>query len=84
VHLSDNAGDGRDGHLELEQGVLEIDRFLAELGRSDYAGGVSLELSVRRYLERPKDLVGMLRRNREYAEEKLVGKTRVKKGLPRR
>ena len=83
VHLSDNAGDGRDGHLELEQGVLSIDRFLAELGRSDYSGAVSLELSVRRYLERPQELVAMLRRNREYAEEKLGGKTRVKKGLPR-
>jgi sugar phosphate isomerase/epimerase len=83
VHLSDNAGDGRDGHLELEQGILSIDRFLAELGRSGYAGAVSLELSVRRYLERPKDLVAMLKRNREYTEEKLVTKTRVKKGLPR-
>lgn len=83
VHLSDNAGDGRDGHLELEQGVLQIDRFLAELGRSDYSGAVSLELSVRRYLERPKELVEMLRRNREYAEEKLVTKKRVKKGMPR-
>jgi sugar phosphate isomerase/epimerase len=84
VHLSDNAGDGRDGHLELEQGVLQIDRFLAELGRSDYAGAVSLELSVRRYLQRPKELVRMLKRNREYTEEKLVAKTRVQKGLPRR
>jgi len=83
VHLSDNAGDGRDGHLELEQGVLQIDRFLAELGRSDYSGAVSLELSVRRYLERPKELVKMLKRNREYTEEKLVTKTRVKKGMPR-
>ena len=83
VHLSDNAGDGRDGHLELGQGILSVDRFLAELGRSDYAGAVSLELSVRRYLERPKELVAMLKRSREYTEEKLVTKTRVKKGLPR-
>lgn len=83
VHLSDNAGDGRDSHLPLEQGVLEIDRFLAELGRSDYAGPVSLELSVRRYIERPAELVKMLKRNREYTEEKLITKTRVKKGMPR-
>lgn len=83
VHLSDNANDGRDGHLELEQGVLPIDRFLVELGRSGYSGAVSLELSVRRYLERPKELVAMLRRNREYAEEKLEARAKVKKGLPR-
>lgn len=83
VHLSDNANDGRDGHLELEQGVLPIDRFLVELGRSGYSGAVSLELSVRRYLERPKELVAMLKRNREYAEEKLEARAKVKKGLPR-
>lgn len=84
IHLSNNAGDGRDGHLELEKGILPIDRFLSELRRTDYAGVISLELSVRRYVERLKDLVTTLRRNREYVETRLVGETRISKGLPRR
>jgi sugar phosphate isomerase/epimerase len=83
IHLSDNAGDGRDGHLSLGDGVLAIDRLLAELRRTDYAGSISLELSVRRFLERPKELVAMLRRNREYVEDRLFSKERVAKGLPR-
>ena len=83
VHLSDNAGDGRDGHLPVEQGILPLDRFLAELGRSDYAGAVCLELSVRRFLERPEALVKMLLRNRLYVEEHLAGKQKISKGLPR-
>jgi sugar phosphate isomerase/epimerase len=84
IHLSDNAGDGRDGHLELEQGILPIDRFLDELRRTAYAGVISLELGVRRYLERKEDLVAMLRRNREYVEKRLSGEGRVDKGMPRR
>lgn len=83
IHLSNNAGDGRDGHLELEQGILPLDRFLAELRRSGYGGAISLELSVRRYVERPQDLVTTLRRNREYVESRLAGGTRISKGLPR-
>ncbi|HEX2051901.1 MAG TPA: sugar phosphate isomerase/epimerase [Actinomycetota bacterium] len=85
VHLSNNAGDGRDGHRELDRGILPIDRFLAELRRTQYPGAVSLELSVRRYLERPAELVTMLRRSREYVESRLSGPgRRVAKGLPRR
>ena len=83
VHLSDNAGDGRDGHLELEKGILPIDRFLAELRRTGYTGTVALELSVNRYLERPRDLVDTLRRNREFLATRLVTEGRVAKGLPR-
>ena len=83
VHLSDNAGDGRDGHLSLGDGVLPIDRFLAELRRTGYSGAVSLELSVSRFVERPKELVATLRRNREYVEDRLFRKERVTKGLPR-
>lgn len=83
IHLSDNAGDGRDGHLALEQGILPIDRFLDELRRTRYPGVISLELSVRQYLQRPEDLVGMLRQNREYVEKRLSGETKVSKGLPR-
>jgi sugar phosphate isomerase/epimerase len=83
VHLSDNAGDGRDGHLELEQGILPLDRFLAELRRTRYTNAISLEISVIRYLEIQKALVETLRKNREYVESHLVGKPRSGKGMPR-
>jgi sugar phosphate isomerase/epimerase len=83
IHLSNNAGDGRDGHLELDRGVLSLDRFLAEVRKTKYAGAVSLELSVRRYLEDPKGLVRMLSSAREFVEEKLSRSTRVEKGMPR-
>ena len=83
IHLSNNAGDGRDGHLELEQGILPLDRFLSELVRTGYAGAVSLELSVRRYMERPKELVKMLKRSRELVEDRLTRTGRVTKGMPR-
>jgi sugar phosphate isomerase/epimerase len=83
VHLSDNAGDGRDGHLELEQGILPLDRFLAELRRTRYTNAISLEISVIRYLEKQKALVETLRKNREYVESHLVGKPRSGKGMPR-
>jgi hypothetical protein len=38
---------------------------------------------VRKYLQRPKDLSSMLKRNREYVEEKLLGKPKMTKGMPR-
>lgn len=83
IHLSNNAGDGRDGHLELEKGILPLDRFLNELRRVGYGGAISLELSVRRYVTRPKDLVDTLRRNREFVETRLTQGSRISKGLPR-
>src|SRR5688500_2147436 len=51
IPLSNNAGDGRDGHMELEQGILPLDRLLSEGARSGYAGAISLEISFRRYIE---------------------------------
>lgn len=84
VHLSDNAGDGRDGHLSLGDGILPIDRFLGELRRTEYSGSISLELSVSRFVERPKELVKTLRRNREYVEDRLSKKARLAKGMPRK
>ena len=71
VHLSDNAGDGKDGHLELQKGILPIERFLGEMRRSNYSGAVSLELSVSRYHERPKAVREMLKRNRRFVEDRL-------------
>ena len=83
IHLSNNAGDGRDGHLELDQGILPIDRLLGEVARSGYEGAISLELSVRRYIERPEELVKMLRRNKELVEDRLSRPAPSKKGMPR-
>jgi sugar phosphate isomerase/epimerase len=85
VHLSNNAGDGRDGHLELEKGSLPLERFLTDLRRMSYSGAVCLELSVGKYLERTGHLVQMLTRSREYVEAKLSQDVRrLAKGLPRR
>lgn len=72
VHLSNNAGDGRDGHLELDKGVLPVGDLLDELNRKRYTGALSLELSVSRYLERPRDLVTMLVHNRQLVEERMA------------
>lgn len=83
IHLSNNAGDGRDGHLELDQGILPIDRLLAEVARSGYGAVISLELSVRRYIERPEELVKMLRRNKELVEDRLSRPAAGEKGMPR-
>ena len=83
IHLSDNAGDGKDGHLELGRGSLPLERFLGELRRTRYAGSISLELSVSRYLQRQQDLVDMLTRERLYVEDRLRGRSRISKGLPR-
>jgi sugar phosphate isomerase/epimerase len=83
IHLSDNAGDGRDGHLEVGRGVLPLDRLLGELRRTRYSGALSLELSVSRFIEDPGELVAMLRRSREYVTSRLKGAPRLEKGLPR-
>ena len=74
VHLSDNAGDGRDGHLEIGQGVLPLERFLDDLGRTGYTGGICLELSLSGVVDRRDALVATLRRNRESVEAGLGGR----------
>jgi sugar phosphate isomerase/epimerase len=83
IHLSDNLGDGRDGHLGLGDGTLPIDRFLGELRRTRYAGDLSLELSVHKYIERESDLVKVLEKNRLHVQEKLKYAKKMTKGLPR-
>ena len=83
IHLSNNAADGRDGHLELEKGVLPIDRFLEELRKSSYEGAICLELSVSRYLNSYAELVKMLKRNREFVTKRMTRETKPAKGLPR-
>jgi sugar phosphate isomerase/epimerase len=83
IHLSNNADDGRDGHLEMTEGVLPLERFLREVAMSGYAGAVSLELTVRGYGDRPEALAAMLRRNRIFIEEGLGHAAGLEKDLPR-
>jgi sugar phosphate isomerase/epimerase len=83
IHLSDNAGDNKDGHLALGEGVLPIDRLLAVTRRRGYRGTIALELSAARYAGRPKELVAMLRRNRELVCGILERPPRTSKGPPR-
>lgn len=83
IHLSNNAGDGRDGHLPLERGILQIDRFLDSVREADYTGAISLELAVSSFVERPKELTSMLKKNREFIEKRLGRARRRAKGLPR-
>lgn len=77
VHLSDNAGDGRDGHLEIGHGVLPLERFLDDLARTGYAGGICLELALGGVVDRRKVVVETLRRNRESVEAALAGRAIV-------
>jgi sugar phosphate isomerase/epimerase len=81
IHLSDNAGDGRDGHLSIGDGILPIASLLAEIKRG-YRGTIALELSAARYAGRPKELVAMLRRNRELVCEALEGSPEAAEGPP--
>lgn len=83
VHLSDNAGDGRDGHLEIGQGVLPLERFLDDLGRTGYAGGICLELALGGVVDRREVVVSTLRRNRAAVEAALTARPAIV-GLDRR
>jgi sugar phosphate isomerase/epimerase len=83
IHLSNNAVDGKDGHLEMDDGILPLDRFLQEVKGTGYSGAVSLELTVRGYLERPTDLVTMLRKNREFIEQQLTPGPSLAEDVPR-
>jgi sugar phosphate isomerase/epimerase len=50
VHASNNAGTGRDSHLPLDDGVLDVLPFLEELTASGYGGDVTLEINFRQLL----------------------------------
>jgi sugar phosphate isomerase/epimerase len=71
VHVSNNAGDGRDSHAPLDKGVLRVDRFLERLGSSGFAGAVTLELDVRPWADNRLALLEVLRENRELASRHL-------------
>jgi sugar phosphate isomerase/epimerase len=71
VHLSDNLGRGWDNHLPPGDGVLPIDDFLDDLGEHGYAGNVSLEVDLRRYLTEPARVAKVLVEMRERVEAHL-------------
>lgn len=73
LHVSDNRGHGRDSHAPLGHGNLPLGTFLARVGESSYAGGITLELDCRRYLDDRAALVGYLRHEREKADALLRG-----------
>jgi sugar phosphate isomerase/epimerase len=72
VHLSDNAGKGWDSHLPPGDGVLDLDAFMADLVDSTYAGTVSLEVDLRRYLTDAEKLRAAMIGMREHVEERLA------------
>ena len=71
VHLSDNAGKGRDSHLPPGDGVLDIDGFLEDLTRSGYEGAVSLEVDLRPALGNTERLADVMVAMRERTERTL-------------
>ena len=71
VHLSNNAGKGWDSHLPLDQGVLDLGRFLEVLAGRGYGGAVSLEIDLRPHLDDDEALRRILVRNRELCAERL-------------
>ncbi len=73
LHVSNNLGNGKDSHAPLDTGVLPIDRFLAHIGRTGYAGTITLELDVRPYGDDRDGLVAFLSGERAMAERWLLG-----------
>ena len=82
IHLSDQAGDNKDGHLSIGDGILPIDRLLREVSRSTYSGTIALELSVSRFSEQPRELVRMLSANREHVIAALTPNSASPKEMP--
>jgi sugar phosphate isomerase/epimerase len=72
VHLSNNAGRGWDSHLPLDQGVLDLGRFLEALAARGFRGAISLEIDLRGHLDDDQALRRILSRNRELCEAGLT------------
>lgn len=72
VHLSNNAGKGWDSHLPVDEGILDLDRFLDALVGSGFAGTVSLELDLRGRTADETELREVLVRNRTFCESRLA------------
>jgi len=71
IHLSNNLGTGRDTHSPLTNGVLPIGRLLERIAGAGFTGTITLELDVREWLGKPGQLVGQLRRQREFCLDRL-------------
>lgn len=61
VHAANNAGNGRDTHAGLEDGVAPVTRFLEQLGVTGYRGDVTLEVNFRPLLDEPERLLAAMR-----------------------
>jgi sugar phosphate isomerase/epimerase len=72
VHLSNNAGKGWDSHLPLDEGVLDLGRFLEALAGRGFRGAISLEIDLRSHLDDDQALRRILSRNRELCEAGLT------------
>ena len=66
------AGKGWDSHLPPGEGVLDLDGFLRDLGASDFAGTVSLEVDLRKRQADPDALRALLVSMREGTESALT------------
>ncbi len=81
VHVSNNAGRGRDTHAGIDEGVLPMPAFLKKLTASGFAGGVTLELDVRPLADDRLALLDFLRANveatRRYLEAGVAPADRV-------
>ena len=73
VHVSNNAGRGRDTHAGVDDGVLPVPAFLERLVTSGFPGAVTLELDVRPWADDRAALLRVLRENRELASSALHG-----------
>jgi sugar phosphate isomerase/epimerase len=71
VHVSNNAGRGRDTHAGLDEGVLPVETFLKSLMTSGFPGGITLELDVRPWADDRPALLEFLRSNVEAARRYL-------------
>lgn len=71
VHLSDNAGKGRDSHLPPGEGVMDLDPLLDDLGAGGYDGAVTLEVDLRRHMTDEPHLLGVMTQMRERVEQRL-------------
>lgn len=72
IHASNNAGNGRDSHALLGEGVLPVTAFLEELGASGFDQPVTLEVNFRHLRGDRKRLVETMRAEVELARECLA------------
>lgn len=70
-HVSNNAGKGWDSHLPVYEGVLPLEKLLGEVANDGFAGTVSLELDLRRFIHDDEATHDVLVRNREFCEKHL-------------